>query len=158
MRTRASSLAIVLLTTLLSGCTETSAGLGVVRAPEVGEVEAAYLSDGHPVFVVGDLDGTIHVVDAISTHLIGDQMAWCPSSRTIDDVFHGARWDPTGRYVSGPGRTDLGYYEFELSDDASELTVSAYIRPTSRTESPVGVSGNSCVDGGYQVHPFHDTN
>ena len=151
-------LTILLPAVLVFGaCTDMDSGLGVFSVPNVGATESAFLEDGHPVFVVHDLDGTIHVIEAISTHIVEDQMAWCPSSRTIDDVFHGARWDAQGRYVSGPAPTNLGSYEFEVSDGESELTVLAYVQPPPRSESPDGMAGPSCVDGGYQTHPFHET-
>jgi len=148
---------IPLVLVILGGCTSADSDPNFLAIPDVGGTRAAFLEDGHPVFVVHDLDGTIHVIDAISTHIAEDQMAWCPSSRTIDDVFHGARWDPQGRYVSGPGPTDLGRYIFELADGESALTVSAYLEPTLRSESSVGMAGPSCVDSDYQIHPFHET-
>jgi hypothetical protein len=134
----------------------TSRGFPVVLSvPSLGETEAAVLSDGSPVFVVHDLDGSVEVIEAVSTHLPDDPMGWCPTARTIDDVAHGARWDPQGRYVAGPGRTDLGRYQIEISEDTATVEVVAYIEPSSRSETSAGVTGPSCETGGYQIHPYH---
>lgn len=142
---------------IASACTDTSEGLGVFSVPEIGETEPGLLEDGHPVFVVHDLDGSVYVVEAVSTHIVDDHMAWCPSSRTINDVFHGALWDAQGRYVSGPGASDLGSYRIDLSNGESELTVVAYVEPLPRSESSDGTSGPACVADRYQIHPFYET-
>lgn len=131
--------------------------LAVLDVPSRGDTEAAFLADGHPVFVVHDWDGTVVVIEAVSAHLPDDTMAWCPSSRTIDDVPHGARWDPQGRYVSGPGPRNLGRYEIAVIEGREELEVVAYVDPPLRSESPVGMAGPSCFDGGYEIHPYYDT-
>lgn len=131
------------------------AHLGVLAVPDQGDAEPGVLDDGRPVFVVHDLDGSVHVVDAISSHIALDQMAWCPSSRTIDDVFHGARWDAQGRYVSGPGRLDLGRYTFELVDGGTRVVSQAYVEPATRSTVSDGMAGPDCVDGGYLIHPYH---
>ncbi|MGI9648889.1 MAG: ubiquinol-cytochrome c reductase iron-sulfur subunit [Acidimicrobiia bacterium] len=131
--------------------------LAVLEVPLLGETESGSLRDGRPVFVVHDLDGTVVVVEAVSAHLPDDSMAWCPSSRTIDDVVHGARWDAQGRYVAGPGRTNLGRYDIEVADGQEELEVRAYIDPPPRSHSSKATTGSSCVDGGYEIHPFYET-
>lgn len=132
-----------------------SGSLGTLPVPALGETEPEFLDDGHPVFVVHDLDGSVYVIDAISTHIRLDQMAWCPSSRTIDDVFHGSRWDARGRYLHGPGPTDLGSYTFEMTGGGRRVMVMDYVEPQPRSEVSDGMAGPPCVDGGYQIHPFH---
>ena len=139
-----------------SDTTQTSRGLPVMlKVPDPGETGAAVLSDGHPVFVIHDLDGSIAVVEAVSAHLPDDPMGWCPTARTIDDVAHGARWDPQGRYVAGPGATDLGRYEVRISEDQQTVDVVAYIEPPPRSDTSAGVKGPSCETGGYQIHPYY---
>ncbi len=141
----------------MAACTSGSTGLADLAIPEVGEVEAGFLDDGHPVFVIHDMDGSVHVVEAISTHIKEDTMAWCPTSRTIEDVFHGAIWDPWGRYVAGPGASDLGTYEFEVIEGRSELTVTAYVEPAPRSIVSSGVEGPRCAAiAEYEVHPFFE--
>jgi hypothetical protein len=81
--------------------------------PAVGETTGDFLADGTPVFVVHALDGSIRVVEAVSTHLPDDPMGWCAATRTIEDVAHGAKWDETGSYVAGPARSDLGTFELD---------------------------------------------
>ena len=118
---------IVVVAVVVSVASDDSASddglLAVFDVPSIGDTESAVLLDGHPVFVVHDLDGTVMVIEAVSARLDDDPMAWCPSSRTIDDVPHGARWDAQGRYVSGPGPTDLGRYEVRISEDKDAIRV-----------------------------------
>ncbi len=98
------------------------------------------------------------VIEAVSARLDDDHpMAWCPSSRTTDDMPHGARWDAQGRYVSGPGPRDLGRYEIQVIEGQEELVVVAYVDPPPRSQSPVGMAGPGCFDGGYEVHPYYNT-
>ena len=134
----------------------TPTGLGVLAVPEAGKTVAGFLNDGRPVFVVHDLDGTIVVIEAVSTHRADGAMAWCPTSRTIDDVPHGARWDPQGRYVSGPGPRDLGRYDTRILGNNLEVVATGYVDPPPRSASPVGAAGPLCVEGGYEIHPFHN--
>jgi len=92
-------------------------GSDVLEVPPVGGVVAANLADGRPVFVLHHEDGTVGVVDAFSTHVpygIGKLIGWCPSSRTFDDPFHGAKWDEYGDYVLGPAPIGLVTYHFSL--------------------------------------------
>lgn len=128
--------------------------LGKFDIPDVGVTEPEELVDGQPVFVITDLDGAVSVVAAVSTHLPGDPMGWCPESRTIEDVPHGGRFDVKGRYVSGPGTSDLGTYTVEI--DGSSLVVLSYIEPVGRSGIPhPGMTGD-CADGGYEIHPYYD--
>ena len=157
-----SFLSVIVLAAVVVSVTADDSGspdglLAVLEVPSLGATESAFLLDGHPVFIVHDLDGTVMVVEAVSAHLPDDPMAWCPSSRTIDDVPHGARWDPQGRYVAGPGPTDLGRYETKVADGQGELEVRVYVDPPPRSQSPNGMTGPGCVDGGYEIHPFYDT-
>jgi hypothetical protein len=133
-------------------------GLGEFSVPAVGATEPGLLHDGHPVFVSHDLDGTVSVIDGISTHNVADWMGWCPSSRTIEDIFHGARWDAQGRYMSGPGPSDLGLYDYEVAADDGSLVVTEYLGTSPRTQSPTDPTGPQCAEGGYEVHPYHDAN
>jgi Protein of unknown function (DUF4232) len=84
----------------------------IFDVPPAGTVAPALLSDGRPVFVV-HLEGGVGVVDAGSTDRpwgIGALVAWCPSSRTFDDLFHGARWSAAGSHLTGPADGDLTIY------------------------------------------------
>ncbi len=130
--------------------------LARLTVPPVGATEPAFLDDGHPVFVIHDLDGAIYVVEAVSAHLEPDAMGWCPSSRTIDDVLHGARWDDQGRYIAGPGSTDLGTYRTDPSADLRTVVVLEFVPPTSRSVNPTGFAGPACDQSGggeYDIHP-----
>jgi hypothetical protein len=153
----AGAVAIIALVNITAD-TPAPLGLGEFALPAVGAIEPRLLHDGHPVFVSHDLEGTISVIDGISTHNVADWMGWCPSSRTIEDIFHGARWDAQGRYMAGPGPSNLGLYEYEVAADDESLVVTEYLGTSPRTQSPTGPTGPPCEDGEYEVHPYHDAN
>jgi hypothetical protein len=97
-----------------------SAGSDVLDVPAVGAVAPANLAGGRPVFVVHHDDGTVSVVDGFSTHRpwgLAKVVAWCSTSRTFDDVFHGAKWNEDGDYLVGPAPTGLVTYETTILGD-----------------------------------------
>ena len=93
-------------------------GPGAYEVPPRGEVSPVFLPDGRPVFIVHHEDGTVSVVDALSTHTpwgITDLNAWCPSTREFVEVAHEARFDEHGRWVSaGPAPTGVATFAFEV--------------------------------------------
>lgn len=139
--------AIAVVVVASTADTETPIGLGVLPIPAIGATEPGELHDGHPVFVAHDVDGTLTVVDAVSTHLPDDPMAWCEESRTIDDMAHSARWDAQGRYVAGPAQTDLGTYEYAVDERSHKIVVLMFVAPSGRTQSPVATP-HFCEDQG----------
>ena len=153
------STVVVVVAAVVSVATDDSAtddrSLAVLDVPSIGDTEPGFLRDGRPVFITHDVDGTVMVIEAVSTHNPDDPMAWCASSRTIDAVQHGARWDAQGRYVAGPGPKDLGRYQIRLLADREELDVVAYVDPPPRSESPDRIAGPSCFDGGHEIHPAY---
>lgn len=129
-------------------------GLGVFPVPTLGGTDMVALHDGHPVFVTHDLDGTVTVLDGVSTHLASNPMGWCATSRTIDDIFRGSRWDSQGRYVSGPASADLSSYEYVIDERSQEIVVLMYITPQDRSSSPLDTITYSCAEhGGYETQP-----
>jgi glycine/D-amino acid oxidase-like deaminating enzyme/nitrite reductase/ring-hydroxylating ferredoxin subunit len=52
------------------------------------------------------LDGTLHAVSAVCTHL-GCQVKWNAAERSWDCPCHGSRFDVTGRVIQGPAVKDL---------------------------------------------------
>lgn len=124
-----------------------------LTVPAIGDTVGDFLVDGTPVFVVHSVDGSVHVVEAVSTHLTDDPMGWCAATRTIEDVAHGAKWDETGRYVAGPARSDLGTFELGLSDEFSDVEVRSYLPAVGRSD-PGAISGESCEQSGLMhLHP-----
>ena len=110
------------------------AGSGVLAVPPVGEVAAANLTDGRPVFVVHHEDGTVSVVDGFSTHVpwgLATLIAWCPSSRTFEDLFHGGRWNEDGAYMLGPPPSGLVTYQTTILADG-RVQVGSEIAPAPR--------------------------
>lgn len=83
-----------------------------VTAPAAPGVAFGRLADGTRVYVVRHADGTVTVLDAVSTHRpfgAGKQIGWCRGAG-FEDPFHGSRWDERGVYVFGPAASDLPYY------------------------------------------------
>jgi hypothetical protein len=132
-------------------------GLGLVDVPPVGQVSAANLADGHPVFVVHQIDGTVEVIDAFSTHDpygLSKLVAWCPSSRTFDDVFHGSRWDESGTYMLGPAPSGLATYQSTIQPDGRVLVGSQV--PSAPRPSPgnrVNTVGAFCRTSDELTYP-----
>jgi hypothetical protein len=159
-RTRAVTIAVALALTIpvlalawiamrpLRGAQVTPGGLGVVDVPPLGQVAPANLADGRPVFVVHRDDGTVEVIDGYSTHVpwgLAKLVAWCSTSRTFDDVFHGARWSESGTYISGPAPTGLATYESTIHPDGRVL-VGSRIPPAPRPSSgEVHADGPLCM-------------
>jgi hypothetical protein len=97
----------------------TLGGSNVVTVPPRGDTEPAFLSDGHPIFVVHHEDGTVTVVDAFSTHRafgFEEIVVWCPTTRHLVEWAHEAHWDEYGRWHSaGPAPSGLPTYAFDVA-------------------------------------------
>jgi hypothetical protein len=126
----------------------TPGGLGVVNVPPLGQVAPANLADGRPVFVVHHSDGTVAVIDAFSTHVpagITKLVAWCSTSLTFDDVFHGSKWNEGGTYLMGPAPSGLATYRSTIQPDG-RLWVGPRISPAPRPSPHAKVpNGNFCA-------------
>jgi hypothetical protein len=76
-----------------------------VGRPAPGEARAVYLADGTPVWVIAHEGGGVSVLSGISTHIpfgVAKLTWWCPTSRALEDPFHGAKWDEYGVRLGGP--------------------------------------------------------
>jgi hypothetical protein len=120
--------------------------------PPRGVTVAEYLPNGTPVFVIHALNGEISVVRAISAHIESDRMGWCPSSRTIEDLDHGARWNERGSYVSGPAPTDLVTYAYDLHPGLSLISVTRELTVGGRSDEQQ-VGGPPCEPNEFLLHP-----
>ena len=103
---------------------------GVLPVPAVGEVIAAYLADGRPVFITHPAEGDVLVLDAMSPHAphgANELMAFCPSSGWFEDYYHGSRFNPWGDWTSGPAPTALPAYPSELSSGGETVRVTAEV-------------------------------
>jgi glycine/D-amino acid oxidase-like deaminating enzyme/nitrite reductase/ring-hydroxylating ferredoxin subunit len=58
------------------------------------------------VAVYRDEEGRLHERSAVCTHL-GCVVAWNPTERSWDCPCHGSRFDPYGRVLNGPAKTEL---------------------------------------------------
>ena len=106
--------------------------LGLLDTPAPGEAVAAFLADGHPVWVIRHEDGSGSVLDAFSTHVpfgINKLTWWCDASRVIDDPFHGGRWDEFGDYLSGPPPTGLREYQVQVDGNVLQIHDYPVARP-----------------------------
>lgn len=99
------------------------AGPGVIDVPARGDVAPVFMTDGHPVFVVHHVDGTVGVVDAISSHHpwgFDDMNGWCPSNREFVEIAHEAHFDEHGTWVDGgPAPYGLVTYDVDVVTRAS---------------------------------------
>lgn len=84
----------------------TLAGSDVIRVPPRGQAAAAFLDDGHPVFVVHQPDGLVVAVDALSPRRdfgIGQLVAWCPTKKYFVAWPDGSFFRRGGRWWGGRG-------------------------------------------------------
>jgi len=123
----------------------------VLQAPPPGEAIAGFTESGIPFLVVRHDDGSLTAVEAVSPHLAtGDVrklLGWCASSRTFDDPFHGARFDESGRYVSGPSPTGLVPLESEIvTEDPLTFRLGDRLPPVPRDDIGERPTGPLCMD------------
>ena len=96
----------------------TLAGSNVVEVPPRGEAAAAFLTDGHPVFVVHYGDGGLEVVDAFSplrTVGVRQLAAWCPTKGYFVTWPQGAFFDRYGAWTGGrEAQPGLASFAFDV--------------------------------------------
>jgi hypothetical protein len=116
-----------------------------------GETLPEQLPDGRPIFVARHEDGSVDVVDAFSTHApwgIRYLVAWCPSSRTFVDPFHGSVFNEYGQYLLGPAPTGLPSYRPPASSDAGHVDMGILGSPPPRSDDVrPGLQGPQCAQG-----------
>jgi Rieske 2Fe-2S protein len=123
----------------------------ILEAPALGSALAGFRMDGTPFLIVRHPDGGLIAVEAISPHRatagIQKLLGWCASSRTFDDVFHGARFDEYGRYLSGPAPTGLARISVDvLEEDPLRFRLGDGLPPLPRTSDALPPAGPFCVD------------
>jgi hypothetical protein len=139
MAVRARTIATIAVAVILIGAgivvlrqalSPTSPPVYAIAVPAIGEVNAAFLADGRPVFVARHRDGSISVLDAFSTHVptIYKLLAWCPEARVFTDVFHGATYDESGIAIRGPAPTSMLELAWQYVSPGS-LRVTGTARP-----------------------------
>jgi hypothetical protein len=107
----------------------TLAGSNVLEVPPRGEAEAAFLSDGRPVFVVHYGDGSVAVLDAFSQHPAWgiEQLAvWCSAKHYFVALPAGSYFDKYGGWTAGsPAPPGLRSYAFDVvrRDSAGDAAV-----------------------------------
>lgn len=115
------------------------------------------LDDGTPVWVVRHDDGTVGVLDAVSTHRplgAGTLVGWCDTSSGFEDPMYGSYYDAQGRYRGGPAPTGLPtYHVSEIADGTVTVTGPSRSQPrhTDGGPAPSPQVGASCFagDGDY---------
>jgi len=79
----------------------------VASVDEIPPNSGAVLREGlTKVAVFRDEAGELHRRSAVCTHL-GCIVAWNPAASTWDCPCHGSRFDPMGKVISGPAKSDL---------------------------------------------------
>jgi Tol biopolymer transport system component len=122
-----------------------------LQAPPPGEAMTGFTESGIPFLVVRHDDATLSAFEAVSPHLAtGDVrklLGWCASSRTIDDPFHGARFDEFGHYVSGPSPSGLVALSVEVSsEDPRMFRLGGRLPALPRDQTGQDPAGPLCAD------------
>jgi hypothetical protein len=130
---------------------------GVLDVPPDGEVAAAWLDDGTPVFVSAVEDDVL-VFDPVM-----DERRWVPSLAvycapafdppllvgSFQGPQHGERWDWRGHWLDGPATTDLARYEVRAAGDGRVEVLGAPIAADGRSEVPDRLLTFNCFDTTY---------
>ncbi|HEV2889041.1 MAG TPA: hypothetical protein VGX28_01560 [Frankiaceae bacterium] len=120
----------------------------VVSAPDAPGIAFELLDDGTRVYVVRHPDGTVTVLDTVSTHRpygAAKQVGWCPGEHGFQDPQHGSRWDEYGRYSFGPAPADLAYYRVSPRGDG--YVVGERVERPSRGVGHVPADAVHCEEG-----------
>ena len=126
---------------------------GVLPVPGEGEVLAAYLDDGRPVFVAHPVAGDVLVLDGEVPHIgsIHHMNAFCPSSRWFEDPWYASRFNFWGDYTDGPAPTAMPAYPSTVSDEGTRVRVTGPPEPAPGRDEPRGQQqspeGPACIDG-----------
>jgi hypothetical protein len=148
----------------------TLGGSDVVAVPPRGEAKPAFLSDGHPIFLVHHEDGSVTVVDALSTHRpfgFEEIVVWCPTTRHLVEWAHEAHWDEYGRWHSaGPAPSGLPTYAFDVTardanGDPASIRVGEQLEPDPGHSAAVTDPSRPpfCPpDGSYVTHTIDRSN
>jgi hypothetical protein len=128
----------------------------VLNVPPVGQAAPANLADGRPVFVVHQADGTVGVIDGISTHVpfgLAKLNVWCRSSQLFEDLFHGSKWTQDGDYVLGPAPTGLVTYETTMLPDGQVEVGTAIAAVPRSSDSSFQPRGPFCETSTNILYP-----
>lgn len=149
----------------------TLAGSDIVRVPPRGQAVAAFLSDGHPVFVVHQPDGLVVAVDAVSPHRdfgIGQLAAWCPARKYFVAWPDGSFFLRSGRWWGGvaapPGLDSVTFdvLSRDASGDVATVRLGRIVppwggHPTGSINDSVPASACGLADGDASqvlIHPI----
>jgi hypothetical protein len=101
--------------------------LGTLAVPPAGDVLAARLDDGRPVYV-SNIGDEVHVVDARAPHSGGEVaplLAWCVAGGTFLDLAGGRSYGADGARLVEGGGTGLTLYRTRPDEDATRVIVEA---------------------------------
>lgn len=130
----------------IGGSDRSLAGPEVFEVPVRGDVAPIFLSDGHPVFIVHHVDGTVSVVDAFSSHRawgVEELNVWCPTTREFVERAHEAHFDEYGHWTSGgPAPSGVATFAFEIIErdgagDPASIRIGAMGGPSPGGSAPV---------------------
>jgi hypothetical protein len=121
-------------------------GSNVLNVPARGEVSAAFLANGQPVFVVHRPDGYVNVVSAISPRRvdgIAELVTWCVPTRSFLSWPSASSFSQNGTFDGGtqapPGLSSFAYEVLQRDDvgDATQIRVGAIAPPLAHHPIPV---------------------
>ncbi len=100
---------------------------GVLEVPPAGEVRAARLDDGTPVYVV-NVDDSVSVIDARGRGAPGElasMVAWCRDTRTFVDLADQTLYAADGAMIDGNAGAGLSVLASRHDAEAKRVTVGA---------------------------------
>lgn len=124
---------------------------GTLEVPLAGEVRAARLGDGTPVYVV-NLDG-VRVIDARGRHAPGElasMVAWCSRTQTFVDLGDRTLYAASGTAIDSIAGSGLSVLASRLDEGGQRVTVGAESGFAGATSRP-GASAR-CGPGSWIVH------
>jgi hypothetical protein len=141
-------------------------GSRVVTVPPVGETAAVFAPDGRPVFVIRHEDGSLSVLDGISTHHpwgFDDLLGWCAPTRQLVEWAHGSHFDEHGTWIEGPAPdVKLPSFDFDVvtthaSGDPATIRIGDVL-PSSFGDEGRDAEGNYdyCPGGELAGHDLGD--
>lgn len=120
-----------------------------LEVPPPGEVRSEELRDGTAVWIVHHSDGTVSVLDAVSSHRpfgVGQLVGWCATASGFQDPQHGSVFDDRGRYQAGPAGVGLSRFTVSSLRDGGITVTGPPTEPRSdRGAARSNATGTDCV-------------
>ncbi len=67
-------------------------------------------------------ENAVKVLSRTCPHL-GCKLAYSPQKRIIRCPCHGSRFEPNGKYLSGPAKKDLKSFDYQINSDQLQIEI-----------------------------------